>query len=214
MRVRHMLRCGRLLFAAVPALLFLLLLSSPGSVSAEGPGSYAGWKGCSNCHEKAASDWQKGRHAGALADLKKSGQESLPACVRCHVTGYGRSGGFVDGEITPGLGGVQCEACHGPGRSHAASPGTGAIVRVPGVETCRQCHTPGQDPGFDYAKKVRGVHAAITAPARAGEGPSWLIALPDRFNFGAVDEGVPASTTVIVQNTGDKDVSVTNVRTS
>ncbi len=212
LRVHHMLRSGRLLFAAAPAL-SLLLLSSPAGASAEGPGSYVGWKACSGCHQKVTSDWRKGRHAGAFADLAKSGQENLPACVRCHVTGHDRPAGFVDGEVTPGLAGVQCEACHGPGMIHAASPGTGAILRAPGVETCRRCHTPGQDPGFDYAKKAAGVHAPVAAPVRAAEG-SGLAALPDHFNFDAVDEGVPASTTVIVQNTGDREISITHVRTS
>ena len=212
MRPRYKLRSGRQLFAAMPAL-FLLLFSSPGVLPAEGPGNHVGWKGCSGCHEKVATDWQKGRHAGAFADLEKSGQENLPACVPCHVTGHSQPGGFIDGEITPDLAGVQCEACHGPGRRHAASPGTGAIVRAPGVDTCRRCHTPGQDPGFDYAKKVRGVHTPITTLVRAGKG-SWLTALPDHFNFGIVDEGVPASTTVILQNRGDKDILITYVRTS
>jgi hypothetical protein len=182
---------------------------------AEGTDSYVGWKRCSGCHEKNATEWLKGRHAGALADLTKSGQEELPACVRCHVTGLGQPGGFVDGEITPDLAGVQCEACHGPGRRHAASPGTGAgpIVRTPGVETCRRCHTPGQDPGFDYAQKAGGAHTAMARPVRAGTG-SWLIARPDHFDFGTFDEGAPASTTVILQNTGDRDLMIRGVRTN
>ena len=212
MRAHYIRRSGRPLLAAMAAL-FLLLFSSTGILRAEGPGDYVGWKSCGVCHEKVATDWQKGRHAGAFANLQKSGQENLPACVRCHVTGHGQTGGFVDAEITPDLAGVQCEACHGPGRRHAASPGTGAIVPAPGIETCRRCHTPGQDPGFDYAKKVRGVHMPIAGTVRAGS-VSLLTVLPDHFNFGTIDEGTPASTTVVLENTGEREMAITEVRTS
>ncbi len=195
------------------AALLLLWFSSAGASRSEGPDGYVGWKSCGVCHERVATDWQKGGHAGAFADLRKSGQENLPACVRCHVTGYGRAGGFVDAEITPGLAGVQCEACHGPGGRHAALPGEGAIVPAPGIETCRLCHTPGQDPTFDYKKKAHGVHMPIAGTNGEGSASS-LAALPDHFNFGAIDEGSPASITIVLENTGEREVAITGVRTS
>ena len=204
---------GRLLLAAA-ASVFVLLISSTAAPAAVGQGGYAGWKVCGDCHGAVSAGWQKTRHAGAFADLAKSGQEGLPACVGCHVTGQGRPGGFVDKELTAELAGVQCEACHGPGRQHAASRGGQPIVASPGIETCRQCHTPGQDPGFDYSKKVAGVHSAVAGPALGSGKGSSLTAQPDHFKFGALDEGTPAITTVTIQNTGDRDVTITNVRTS
>ena len=211
MESRCTLMSGQSLLATLS--LLLLLFSSSVVVHSEEPGGYAGWKRCGVCHSQAVADWQKSSHAKAFADLKKSGQENLPACVACHVTGSGQPGGFVDGEITPGLAGVQCEACHGPGKSHAASPATNALIKAPGIETCRRCHTMGQDPAFDYAKKIEGVHAAIEGPGKKAD-VSWLVARPDSFDFGSIDEGTPATTTVILENTGGREILITGLRTS
>lgn len=136
----------------------LLFLLPALRTAAGGPGGYIGWEGCEACHGKVAEAWKKQRHAAAFEDLKKSGQEELPNCVRCHSTGYGQPGGFIDSELTPELTGVQCEECHGPGSRHAAAPDKGHMTAAPDVATCRRCHTPGQDPGFDYAKKAKDVH--------------------------------------------------------
>jgi predicted CXXCH cytochrome family protein len=48
--------------------------------------------------------------------------------------------------------------CHGPGSAHADGPTKKNIVKESGAELCRQCHTVKQDPGFDYAAKVKNVH--------------------------------------------------------
>ena len=42
----------------------------------------------------------------------------------------------------------------------------------------------------------------------------YLKAVPDVFDFGAVEEGGAASVTVTVQNTGTSPVEVTNVKTN
>jgi predicted CXXCH cytochrome family protein len=124
----------------------------------EEPAKYVGWSKCSLCHSGIKDSWQNTRHAKAIESLKKSKQENLAACVKCHVTGYEKDGGFIDYELTPEMAGVQCEACHGPGSAHAASPTKKNIVKVSGPELCRQCHTEKQDPGFNYAEKVKKVH--------------------------------------------------------
>jgi hypothetical protein len=50
------------------------------------------------------------------ADMDPKGDyRKDPFCLSCHVTGYGKTGGFENLEETPGLTGVQCEMCHGPG---------------------------------------------------------------------------------------------------
>ena len=204
---------GWMPFVAVGAVA-LVLFSFPALLFAEAEDGYAGWKACRACHEKASAEWEKGAHARAFSDLAKKGQEKLPACTPCHVTGYGHPGGFVDGDLTPELAAVQCEACHGPGQKHVSSGGAEAVIAAPGITACRQCHTPGQDPGFDYAGKKAGVHGPLVASAPVTERVSWLSATPERFNFGAIDEGVSASTTIVLQNNGDRDMAITGVRTS
>ncbi len=149
-------KTGCLLFVVCVLFLFASLCKD---LHAESYGNYLGWKGCQGCHEKPVGGWQKTKHAGAYESLKKSNQESLPECLRCHVTGYEETGGFIDFDLTPELAGVQCEECHGPGKEHAANPGkAGTIAARPGEDKCRKCHTPGQDRAFDYTKKVKSVH--------------------------------------------------------
>jgi hypothetical protein len=41
-----------------------------------------------------------------------------------------------------------------------------------------------------------------------------LKATPAQFDFGTIDEGVPAAVTTIIQNVGKTRVEITNVRTS
>ena len=202
-------RPGRVKAAA----LFLALSFALTAVTAAAQGDYIGSKACNECHGAIGTGWQGTKHAQAFADLEKTGQEKLPACVSCHVTGYSRPGGFVDKEITPHLSAVQCEACHGPGRSHAASHGSGAIVPAPAVDVCRRCHTPKQDPRFDYPAKVRGVHQGIAGRPIPGKA-SPLAAYPDHFSFGTIKENTSATTTVVVWNTGDRAVRITDVRTN
>jgi predicted CXXCH cytochrome family protein len=135
----------------------LLLMNAAGTYS-EQSATYVGSKKCVPCHSAIMDSWQNTRHAKAIESLKKSKQETLPACVKCHVTGYEKDGGFIDYELTPEMAGVQCEVCHGPGSQHATSPTKKNIIKESSAALCRQCHTEGQDPGFNYATKVRSVH--------------------------------------------------------
>ena len=120
--------------------------------------SYVGWNQCSACHSDIADTWKNTRHAKAIESLKKTEQENLPACVKCHVTGYEKDGGFIDYELTPEMAGVQCEVCHGPGSDHSGNPTKDNTIKKPGAELCRECHTEGQDPGFAYDVKIKDVH--------------------------------------------------------
>ena len=120
---------------------------------------YAGAEACAGCHGNLVKGWKTTRHATALETLKKKTQEKLPACVKCHVTGYEKTGGYVDQELTPELAGVQCEVCHGPAAAHASNPGNRTnLIANPSEASCRECHTKGQDPKFDYTNKKRLVH--------------------------------------------------------
>jgi predicted CXXCH cytochrome family protein len=136
----------------------LLLLVNTKGIYSEQPASYVGWNKCASCHTDIKDAWQNTRHAKAIESLKKSKQESLPACVKCHVTGYEQDGGFIDYELTPEMAGVQCEVCHGPGGEHVASPVLKKMAKESDTALCRQCHTEGQDPGFNYEVKVKNVH--------------------------------------------------------
>src|SRR5512145_2550150 len=62
--------------------MLLLLLGATGAQS-EQSGSYVGSSKCAPCHFAINDTWQKTRHAKAIESLKKSGQETLPACVKC-----------------------------------------------------------------------------------------------------------------------------------
>jgi len=126
----------------------------------EQSGTYVGWTKCAACHAAINKTWQTTRHAKAIETLKKSGQEGLPACFKCHVTGNEKEGGFIDNELTPEMAGVQCEVCHGPGSDHAKNPMNKKMIKEPGEELCRQCHTKGQDPGFNYGEKAKLVHGS------------------------------------------------------
>ncbi len=139
-------------------IVLLILIMNAAAVYSEQSASYVGVEKCAPCHSAIKDSWQNTPHAKAIESLKKTGQEKLPACVKCHVTGYEKDGGFIDYELTPEMAGVQCEVCHGPGSAHVANPMGKNITKQAGAEICRQCHTQGQDPKFDYETKVKSVH--------------------------------------------------------
>jgi len=133
-------------------------LDSPHSYGDTSPEGYVGVKACVSCHGAIVRGWQTTAHARAFQTLKQKSQERLPACVRCHVVGFEKNGGYVDEELTPELTDVQCEACHGPAAAHVANPSSKGGLMPVTEATCRNCHTPGQDPHFDFAQKKRFVH--------------------------------------------------------
>lgn len=95
--------------------------------------TYVGSKNCKKCHIKEWRSWSETKMAQTFETLKPgvaveakqaagldpdADYSTDPACVKCHVTGYGKPGGFVDIETTPELAGVGCETCHGPGGTY------------------------------------------------------------------------------------------------
>jgi len=95
--------------------------------------AYVGTKNCKKCHIKEWKSWSLTQMAkahdsllpGVAVDAKKSAgldpEEDYTKdenCIKCHVTGFGKPGGFVDIESTPDLAGVGCESCHGPGGTY------------------------------------------------------------------------------------------------
>ena len=123
-------------------------------------GDYVSYTACEACHPDNAEGWKTTPHAKAFEVLKTQGEEKQqnPGCIKCHVVGYEKDGGFIDMELTPELKDVQCESCHGPGRQHVELMTPESIVSKPGEEVCRTCHTEGQDKDFNYEKKSKLVH--------------------------------------------------------
>jgi len=103
---------------------------------------------CGPCHAPAWAAWSGSRHAGAFSTLRDREKDLDPACLPCHVTGFGSPGGFSSAVRDEGLAGVQCEACHGPGAAHVRDPSRARPApAVPG--SCTGCHDAENDPDFD-----------------------------------------------------------------
>ncbi len=122
--------------------------------------AYVGAAACGSCHPAQLRQWAESKHARALAALERKRQESNPECVRCHVTAYGETGGYLIGSKTGvELANVQCEACHGFGREHR---GKGKIRSRVAETICRRCHSAENSPTFKYEPYLKklGGHAA------------------------------------------------------
>lgn len=129
-------------------------------------GSFLGAESCRACHPEQYELFAASKHHGAQArvaarDPKRAG---LTECTRCHVTGWGYTGGFESLEATPHLGEVGCEACHGVGEAHMLAPpdqkrGYGVRTGFPAAwkETCLGCHDPSNSPGFEFEKAMQAI---------------------------------------------------------
>jgi hypothetical protein len=169
------------------------LLAFPAAGTRAGDDAYVGAKRCKACHFKEYTSWAETKMAKAFELLKpgvaagaKTAAKLDPAkdytkdaaCVGCHVTGFGKTGGFVDLATTPELAGVGCEMCHGPGgtytqQQHMSIPNktykkadlvaVGLVGQV-GNEQCAICHNP-KSPfykPFDFEKRVKeGAHEKL-----------------------------------------------------
>jgi 2',3'-cyclic-nucleotide 2'-phosphodiesterase (5'-nucleotidase family) len=114
---------------------------------------FAGATSCKSCHEAQYTQWEKTAHARALQSLVNKKEESDPACVKCHVTGYLDANGFRTMSETPLMANVQCEECHGPAHRHTIEERLRAqraayvtIVKNPQQEAPRRFLPPKQIP--------------------------------------------------------------------
>lgn len=153
--------------------------------------AFVGSKNCKKCHIKQFKSWEETKMASAYetlkpgVDVEAKAEMGLSAdedytqnaeCVACHVTGYGKEGGFVSEEETPDLAGVGCEMCHGAGGTYTQDGymtlknkeyklselvAVGLVEKV-GEAQCVQCHNenvPIEGYTFDFeAKKAEGTH--------------------------------------------------------
>jgi hypothetical protein len=94
---------------------------------------YDGRKKCSGCHKSQYKSWKTTAHATALSSLKPGEKAEAKRkveldpdedysedenCVACHVTGFGKEGGYEIDDPGKYLVGVGCESCHGPGSEY------------------------------------------------------------------------------------------------
>jgi peroxiredoxin len=124
---------------------------------------FVGSAACQSCHASEYASWEKGPHAHAIGSLEQKKKTGEDACLKCHVTGFGRPGGFPRGgtvAANAGLASVGCEDCHGPGSEHVAegAPKRGTIVSLGDkckscaiLQVCGTCHDDANDPGFRFA---------------------------------------------------------------
>ncbi len=122
------------------------------------PKKYSGQERCQVCHEKEHMQWSLTGHPYAFKSVQRKGKEDDPACVNCHVTGWGKPGGFVIDDKNDAwiLEGVQCESCHGPGYE-ACSAFTGIKAKKKTTEQwkvlCLSCHTEKESLNFNFSRR-------------------------------------------------------------
>ena len=117
----------------------------------EGEAYYVGAAKCFDCHEGPEKFWKKDRHHDAWKTLEHDNKTFDTECVSCHVTGYGKAGGSLVGQVK-GRKAVQCEACHGPGSLHLKNTKNPALINGhPTAEVCQGCHNKHHSPEFDFA---------------------------------------------------------------
>ena len=127
---------------------------------------YLGADFCARCHKAEYDQWRTTPHASAWQTLVDQKKEATPECVRCHVLGYQKPGGFRTGDDAPRLANVQCENCHGMGTQHEAYA---TPARAVPELLCRGCHDATTSPVFDFAKYRP--HILHVAPAVMPELP-------------------------------------------
>jgi len=132
---------------------------------------------CKRCHEREYAVWSRSAHARSVESLRKKHKETRAECLRCHVTGYGRSGGFPNGgqaRSNDDLARVGCESCHGPGAEHVKGDGKqlGNIVKLGDkcdscviLQICGTCHDDANDSAFRF-NVTRKIDAQRHGPAR------------------------------------------------
>ena len=123
------------------------LFSTPLNLSAQNvqQQTYVGIEKCKTCHAEEYKAFHERQFDMTWKVLMMRKESKNPECLKCHTTGYGKPGGFVDAETTPHLKYKQCEACHGPGGPHVSDPTNkekGAEMRnyIRERNVCIECH--------------------------------------------------------------------------
>ncbi len=113
-----------------PLLLIPIILTFANTCIAQEEPDYDGRKKCSSCHKSQYKSWKKTAHAKSMSSLEpeikseakiKAGLDpdkdytEDKKCIKCHVTGFEKEGGYDPEDPSKYLVGVTCEMCHGPG---------------------------------------------------------------------------------------------------
>jgi formate-dependent nitrite reductase cytochrome c552 subunit len=159
--------------------------------------TYVGTKKCKSCHLDVHKSWAKTKMGLAFETLKPGHAKEAKAtfgldatkdyttdktCLKCHVTGYGKPGGYEIPDPknkramrkSKDLHGVGCESCHGPGseyvkileeidtsrRSYSVEELHAKGMRKIDKNACISCHneespTVNPDQPFDFDKIMK-----------------------------------------------------------
>lgn len=144
---------------------------------------YVGNRHCNKCHSNELTSHMGTSHIKSMQVLTLNKEDANPECLKCHTTGYGEDGGFVNKAETYHMAKVDCEACHGPGREHlgielqieearklnsrrkANDEQLALLESIKGEydtkirkevpeNICLQCHTNEWSPDFNYEEYV------------------------------------------------------------
>lgn len=125
-------------------------------------GQYIGSEACADCHELEYNNYKKfskKAHSGDSVKLMSGDltREELEECFTCHMTGFGKPGGFVGFAETPEMADAGCETCHGPGYDHVENDGDPDLIKGKlAIEDCEFCHNPERVAAFDFKPLLFG----------------------------------------------------------
>ena len=143
----------------VAALVVSIAMAGTGQTQS---GQYVGSEACGDCHDVEYDNYKKfskKAKAGHSVELMSGDltRQELEECFECHVTGFGKPGGFVSFEETPGLADAGCETCHGPGYDHIESDGDPELIKGKlTIADCEGCHNPERVDAFDFKPLLFG----------------------------------------------------------
>ena len=118
-----------------------------------GKDHYQGTRACAGCHLTEWASWGLSWHSTAYWTLYERKKDGDPACIACHVTGYGEPGGHRLADPLSSMTDVGCEACHGPGGPHDGEREPPSRAR----ERCASCHDDEHSLQFDLAAAWPGI---------------------------------------------------------
>lgn len=168
--------------------------------------AYVGSNQCFICHRPQTNTWTQSKHAQAFTDVPENYQND-PACLKCHVTGFGEPDGYVAGTEKDLLQ-VGCESCHGPGALHIdagqrfvmAAPGEeekliqeikDTVTKTPSVSVCVACHI---SQAHQSHPAYEGQPSELVAPGRVLQcNPAYAVAQRQMLTATIAHGGSPYS---------------------